>query len=919
MENSSEDVYHADIANLREVLAARVTADDNGGVEESENDISIGDRILGNEFCDNDENTNILLQSDLDDDVLLDASSPTPRMCRHVGSACYDVLFIIEKQLLKLLEKCQTKIKDLQDHIDSIKSPSEKSLMTRGSWYYMFGIPYFKDRHYFPCPPNEDHLKKAANMELSIVDLPVLRQWKEKEKFKLLAAIRSQEIEIQVKEAQTGKQSSLMKLDASNRPKEIQESENFRAVIETKILAELVRFRKSEYDWMKISAVDLEGVHSADECRAMWHNYLHPMIRKSKWTKDEDDKLKELVIKYENQNWDAIAQELGTQRSAYQCMFQYQTRLNDSLKKSNWTKEEDDYLKEVVERCRFGSYIPWAKVTYFMTGRSKTQVFNHWAYSLNPSIKKGRFTKEEDILMVAAVRRHGTDFARVARFLPGRTSTQVRDRYRSVLRLESNGEPWTPDDDELLLTLVTELGEGNWSEISHNFKNRNRTQVRHRYRTIKNWHKKVSAGMTELLHAPSRRHYTESNREENIWNKVQAMLGIVEIGTEMDEYNLMKLKEKLKLEVRKQRGRKVGQRKLLSTISKKYYSFFRCVYAQPGGRKKLRFDEHLVKNNGQVIYNMLKYFQAHLDIPKDDSAIDGDHLIEETDRFILRYLRGRKEYTNSSEMHGQEENSTDHYNDLLPTVNAAAADVPNGPASLPGTGLPSQFPDAAVTLPEVELTANSAQVADLSAMPPENFPLYPLDTTSKIPYLCPPNHTTLVGFRTFLLSRRNIALNADSVGKQIKSEVSDTTDFGGSSVSSSGGISPTEAAALWKERLASLFVWPAIMSNTVPKVMDHLFESDGPSVASTSHEICDGHETDDGSNGNCDKVTKSKTNRRLAKRRKRRRKKEKTVSSSPPQKKRKYEKSGKYKKVCEYGVQRRSTRYSSDPASALLE
>jgi hypothetical protein len=396
--------------------------------------------------------------------------------------------------------------------------------------------------------------------------------------------------------------------------------------------------------------------------------------------------------------------------------------------------------------------------------------------------------------------------------------------------------------------------------------------------------------MTELLHAPSRRHYTESNREENIWNKVQAMLGIVEVQTEMDEYNLVKLKEKLNLEARKRRGRKMGQRKLLSAISKKYYSFFRCVYAQPGGRKKLRCDEHLVKSNGQVIYNMLKYFQAHLDIPKDDSAIDGDRLFEETDRFILRYLRDRKEYTNSSEIHGHEENSTDHYKDVLPTV-SAAANVPNDPASLPGTGLPSQFLDATVILPE-------------------NFPSYPLETTYKIPYLCPPNHTTLVGFRTFLLSRRNIALNADLVGKQIKSEVSNTTNFGGSSVSSSEGISPAEAAALWKERLASLFVWPAIMSNTVPKVMDHLFESDGPSVASTSHEICDGHETN---------VTELKTNRRLAKRRKRRRKKEKTVSSSPLQKKRKYEKSGKFKKVCEYVVQRRSTRHSSDPASALLE
>jgi hypothetical protein len=555
-----------------------------------------------------------------------------------------------------------------------------------------------------------------------------------------------------------------------------------------------------------------------------------------------------------------------------------------------------------------------------MTGRSKTQVFNRWAYSLNPLIKKGRFTKEEDILMVAAVRRYGADFARVARFLPGRTSIQVRDRYNSILKYQSNGEPWTPDDDALLMTLVTELGEGKWSEICQHFENRNRTQVRHRYRTLQSWHKKVSADMTEIPPAPSRRQNIENNREEKIWNRVQAILGNVKIGTEMDENSLMKLKEKLNLEVRKRRGRKVGQKRLISALSKQYYSFFRCVYAQPGGRKKLRCDEHLVKNSGQVIYNMLKYFQAHIYIPKDDSAIDGDHLIQEIDRCILRYLRDGKEHISASEILKQEKNITDPCNDILQTVDTAAADVPNGPAALPETTLPSQDPNAATTLPEVAVAANPGQVANVSTMLPEKFPLDPLGTTCKIPYLCPPNHTTLVGFRTFLLSRRNIALNADNVGRIFKSVVIDTTNSDGSSVSCSEQITPVKAAALWKERLASLFVWPAIMSNTVPKIMDHLFQSDGPPVASTSHGVADGSETDNISSSNCGaRVTKSKTSKKLPKKRKRRRKKEKDVALSPPQKKRKYEKSGKYKRPAEYVVQRRSTRHSSDPASGLLE
>jgi hypothetical protein len=407
--------------------------------------------------------------------------------------------------------------------------------------------------------------------------------------------------------------------------------------------------------------------------------------------------------------------------------------------------------------------------------------------------------------------------------------------------------------------------------------------------------------MTEIPPAPSRRHKFEGNREEKIWDMVRAILGNVDMGAEMDEMNLMKLKEKLKLEVRQHRGRRLGQKKLVSAINKKYYSFFRCVYSKLGGRKKLHYDEHFVKNNGQVIYNMLKYFWAHLDIPKDDFAVDGDHLLEETDRFILRYLRDRKEHVNPSEILEQEGNSTDPCNDILPTVDTATADASNGPDTLSETALTSQVPNATTALPE-------------------NCPLHPLGITSKIPYLCPPNHTTLVGFRTFLLSRRNIALNADNVDRQFKSLDTDMTDSDGSSVSCSEQITPVEAAALWKERLASLFVWPAIMSNAGPKVMDHLFQSDDPPVASTSHGITDGSETENISTSNCGaSVTKSRTSRKLAKKRKRRKKKEKDVALSPPQKKRKYEKSGKYKKPPQYVVQRRSTRHSSDPASGLLE
>jgi len=889
MEDEGEDVYDADIANLREVLDARTISDENEeGVEECDKNIS------DEEVLENDESYVASSDPYLDlNEILLDECAPSLRTCRTVGSACYDVLLAVEKQLVTLLEKCETKIKDLQDRINSIKSSNEMSL-SRGSWCYMFGIPYFKDQDYFPCPPNEDHWKKTANNELSIVDLPTVRLWKEKDKSTLLRAVKAEEMAKRSKGAEVRKQpivKALCGMDDGTKTEDLEHyvEDSDTAPIGIKTVAELVGFNKSEYDWMKISAVDLAGFHSSDECRAMWHNYLHPMIRKTKWTVDEDNKLKELVVKYKSQNWDAIAQELGTHRSAYQCMFQYQTRLNDSLRKSKWTEEEDNDLKEIVERCRFGSYIPWSKVAYFMPGRSKSQVFNRWAYSLNPSIKRGRFTKEENILMVAAVRRYGTDFSRVARFLPGRTSIQIRERYKTYLKYHSTGEPWTQRDDDFLMSLVAEHGEGNWSKICQHFVNRNRTQVRQRYSTLQGWLKKVSVDSGKVLSAPSRRVNVETNREGKIWERVQAILRKRATGAEMNEDNLMKLKDIL--EMRKRPGRRVGQTKPLSSVDRQYYSFFRCVYFQSGGRQKRRYDEDLVRSSVQVIYNMLKYFQARLNIPKDDSTIDGDHLLQDVDRSFLRCLRDR-----------EEDNTSPNLCDTLPTEDTTPTEVMNGLTALSETTLPSQASSVSTAHTEAKLAECVDQVANISTTLPGISSLDLVATTYRIPYLCPPNHTTLVGFRTFLLSRRNVADNAGAQSKPVVRE-----DFGGCSVSASEKISPENASALWKERLASLFVWPAIMSNIVPKFMDPLFQNDSHPGTSSSYGNVGGSEGNIG-------VSKLKTSIKTKKRK--RTAKRKDVAK----KKRKYVKSGKYKKPYENieCVQRRSTRHVVDPTSGSL-
>ncbi|KAJ9597361.1 hypothetical protein L9F63_011750 [Diploptera punctata] len=880
-------------------------------------------------------------------------------MCRALGSAYYDLLYVAEKQLRTLLEKCRTKLKDVQNRIDTVRNKS--SSVSRNNWYYMFGMPYFKDRRYFPCPPNEDHLRKLANKELCIIDLPVLRHWKNCYIEKLADAIKSEEINKQLKE---------------NSYKGL---ENNVTNLKNMTLKQLVGSRKSEYDWMKISVQVMGGYHSPEECRAMWHHFLNPMIRKGKWSPEEEKTLVELVELFGNQNWDEIAEQLGTGRSGYQCMCTYQSRLNVQRRNSKWSKVEDECLKQAVESCRVGSYIPWAKVTSMIEGRSKNQVFNRWAYSLDPNIKKGKFTEQEDILIVAAVRRYGTgNFKRVARFIPGRTSIQVRDRYNSYLKFQSTGQGWTQEEDTALMALVEEHGEGKWSTISNHFNNRTRSQLRHRYVTIQNWMKKMETSNGEMF-VPTRKLSIEDNREAKMWNRVQSILRGMKSSLEMNESNLLKLKKKLNLGNRKRPGRKFGQKKVKSKIEKEYYNFFRCVYTQSGGRRKRQYDNEETVNIAQTVKIMLRHFEARIALSDNNYEIQEERLLDGTDRVILSSLRNEllpARSTKSGQI--QSEVSANigvpHMPQDSGLINVVATETRGSvwladgqnkcdklTSSISSFGPnaviePSGFPKIivinsgttelkklckdplAMTSTTINTVSSSTQLFELRGVELKHNLLSfnstfsnqilnfaknqnvvidspvtsaTFQTTSnalveysavnrnpvKIPYLCPPNHTTLVGFRTLLLSRRIIRAFAsnDVLCNKPFSEEADP-----------GTISPSAADKLWKERFTSLFFWPAVMADVVPLMMDQVFKNEYVVNSET-----DFNEGEASTSGNVFKTPK-KPKKYVGKKRKSNLPKKKEVKNAPPVKKRKYEQSGRYKRPVKLeGPVRRSARRSN--------